>query len=59
MTRREKHCEIEVLKSKYIHESEYKNTRILRLYFKREVLSDRKLNNLLKQFRLIKVFYEA
>ena len=59
MTRKEKHCEIEVLKSKYILESEYKNTRILRLYFKREVLSDRKLNNLLKQFRLIKVFYEA
>lgn len=59
MTRREKQCEIDVLKSKYIHESEYKNTRILRLYFKRKVLSDRKLNNLLKQFRIIKVFNEV
>jgi ribosomal protein S18 len=59
MTRREKQCEIDVLKNKYIYESDYKNTRILRLYFKREILSDRKLNNLLKQFRLIKVFSEA
>ena len=59
MTRREKHCEIDILKSKYIYESDYKNTRILRLYFKREVLSDRKLNNLLKQFRIIKVFNEV
>lgn len=59
MTRREKQCEIDVLKSKYVYESEYKNTRILRLYFKRKILSNRKLNNLLKQFRLIKVFNEA
>lgn len=59
MTRREKHCEIDVLKSKYINESHYRNTRILRLYYKREILSDRKLNNLLKQFRLMKVFSEA
>lgn len=59
MTRREKHCEIDVLKSKYIDESDYRNTRILRLYYKREILSDRKLNNLLKQLRIIKVFSEV
>ena len=59
MTREEKQKEIESLKNKYIYESEYKNKRILRLYRKSYFLNDRKLNNLLKQFRLLKVFKEA
>ncbi len=59
MTRKEIINEIESLKNKYIYESEYKNKRILRLYRKSYFLNDRKLNNLLKQFRLLKVFKEA
>jgi hypothetical protein len=40
----------------YENYNNYENTRLARLYAKRELLSDRKLNNLLKRFRLIKVF---
>ena len=59
MTREEKQKEILHLRHEYIHEDNYKNKRIFRLYKKNDILSDRKLNNLLKQFRLIKVFSEV
>ncbi len=62
MTREEKLKEIIEIKYKYRlyddyeNYNNYENTRLARLYAKRELLSDRKLNNLLKRFRLIKVF---
>ena len=36
-----------------------KNSRVCRLWRKSHRLNDKKLNNLLKQFRLIKIFNEV
>ena len=59
MTKEEKIVEIMQICKKYINFDEYKNTRLMRLYKKLLYLNDRKLNNLLKQFRLEKVFLLA
>lgn len=59
MTREEKIVEIMRICNKYINFDEYKNTRLIRLYNKTAYLSDRKLNNLLKRFRLEKAFLTA
>ena len=59
VTKEEKIVEIMQICKKYINFDEYKNTRLMRLYKKLLYLNDRKLNNLLKQFRLEKVFLLA
>ena len=56
MTREEKISEVDSIRHHYPPE---KNTRLFRLWNKRCQLSDKKLNNLLKQFRVHKLFYLA
>lgn len=56
MTREEKISEVNSIRHHYPPE---KNTRLSRLWNKRCQLSDKKLNNLLKQFRVHKLFYLA
>ena len=56
MTKEEKIKEISLILDRY---QPQKNSRLNRLWKKRGELNNKKLNNLLKRFRLLKVFAEA
>ena len=60
MTREEKLDELEQLEYRYARRGDIAyESRLKRLYRKRKLLSGRKLNNLLKRYRILKVFAEA